>query len=266
MFNDIMTRDHSTTTWQKIPWNDPEFSERMLKEHLSQEHDAASRRMAIVERHVDWIHNMILEEKPAKILDLGCGPGFYTGRLQALGHDCTGIDFSPASIAYAKENTPECTYIQGDLRERAYGEGYDLVMMVFGEINTFSPEEAQNIIHKIFDALKPGGTLLLEPHTYEAVRHIGEQPARWYTSQSGLFSTRPHICLEESFFENDRAVDRYFVIDAETGETTLYASTTQAYTVEGYHKMLNRFNYVKFYPTLTGERTQDELRVIVARK
>ena len=26
-----------------IPWHDPEFSQRMLREHLSQAHDAASR-------------------------------------------------------------------------------------------------------------------------------------------------------------------------------------------------------------------------------
>ena len=29
---------------EKIPWNEPGFSRRMLREHLSQEHDAASRR------------------------------------------------------------------------------------------------------------------------------------------------------------------------------------------------------------------------------
>ena len=34
---------------EKIPWNDPEFSKRMLKEHLSQNHDAASRRFEIIE-------------------------------------------------------------------------------------------------------------------------------------------------------------------------------------------------------------------------
>ena len=26
----------------KIPWNDPDFSRRMLREHLSQEHESAS--------------------------------------------------------------------------------------------------------------------------------------------------------------------------------------------------------------------------------
>ena len=44
---DLIQRDIAPKPWaegEKIPWNDPEFSRRMLKEHLSQKHDAASRR------------------------------------------------------------------------------------------------------------------------------------------------------------------------------------------------------------------------------
>jgi len=34
----------------KIPWDDPDFSRRMLAEHLSQEHDMASRRVEWIDR------------------------------------------------------------------------------------------------------------------------------------------------------------------------------------------------------------------------
>src|SRR5512139_3579983 len=85
---------------EKIPWNDPDFSRRMLLEHLSQEHDAASRRFETIDRHVHWIHHAVLSGQPTRILDLGCGPGLYSSRLARLGHECVGIDFSPASIAH----------------------------------------------------------------------------------------------------------------------------------------------------------------------
>ena len=42
-----VVRRHPIEPWSgvhKIPWDEPEFSARMLREHLSQEHDAASRR------------------------------------------------------------------------------------------------------------------------------------------------------------------------------------------------------------------------------
>jgi 2-polyprenyl-3-methyl-5-hydroxy-6-metoxy-1,4-benzoquinol methylase len=88
---------------EKIPWNEPWFSRRMLREHLSQEHDWASRRALTIQEHVDWIHREVLSGRSSRILDLGCGPGFYTSRLAELGHECTGVDFSPASIAYATD-------------------------------------------------------------------------------------------------------------------------------------------------------------------
>ena len=77
---DIITRQSPPKPWaegEKIPWNDLGFSERMLREHLSQEHDAASRRSAVIDRHVDWIHHTLLTGQPTQLLDLGCGPGLY---------------------------------------------------------------------------------------------------------------------------------------------------------------------------------------------
>ena len=55
---DIVRRQQPPGNWvegEKIPWNDPDFSERMLAEHLTQAHDAASRRAALIDRHVRWI-------------------------------------------------------------------------------------------------------------------------------------------------------------------------------------------------------------------
>jgi hypothetical protein len=66
---------------EKIPWNDPEFSRRMLREHLDQSHNLASRKKEKIEKHLDWIHNSILKGKPSNVLDLACGPGFYTSGL-----------------------------------------------------------------------------------------------------------------------------------------------------------------------------------------
>lgn len=53
---DIIHRQPNPQPWsegEKIPWNDPAFSKRMLKEHLSQAHDAASRRSETIDAQVD---------------------------------------------------------------------------------------------------------------------------------------------------------------------------------------------------------------------
>ena len=276
---DIVHRRSPPEPWaegENIPWNDGDFGRRMLKEHLSQEHDWASRRFEVIEQHVAWIHREVLSGHPARILDLGCGPGLYASRFSKLGHDCVGIDYSPVSIAYARELSVgeglRCTYVQGDIRTTEYGMGYGLVMLIFGEFNVFRPTDAQAILVKAYCALVDGGAVLLEPHTYAAVRDMGETPTSWYSTDRGLFSDWPHLCLHESFWDAEANVetDRYFIVDARTGGVTRHASSMQAYTDEQYRTLLEacRFEQVECYPSLTGsaDGSQGGLIVVVARK
>ena len=274
---DLINRAAPPEPWQEgdnIPWNEPEFSERMLKEHLSQDHDLASRRMATIDRHVAWIHGSLLGGHiGARILDLGCGPGLYGERLALLDHHYTGIDFSPASIEYARKTAQdrglECAYLFGDMREAEYGPDnyYDLVMQIFGEINVFRPSHARAILKKAFAALCPGGLLLIEASAEAALRAQGAERTRWYTSRSGLFSNQPHIVLEETFWDDQRKIltSRYYVIDAATGHITRYASSYQAYTHEEYSKLVSGcgFTGVNIMPNL-GKVSQDSVGDFVA--
>lgn len=276
---DLIHRSVPPTPWaegEKIPWNEPAFSQRMLQEHLSQEHDAASRRSEKIDQHVQWIHQLVLGSQPAHILDLGCGPGLYASRLAKLGHACTGIDFSPASIAYARQqaqtNGLACTYYESDVRQANFGSGYDLAMFVFGEFNVFRPSDAHLILDKAYQALKPGGKLLLEVHTLPVVQDLGQQPASWYSQASGLFSDRPHICLFESFWDAPQkvAIERYYIIDAREATVTRYASSMQGYTDEEYRALLEScgFSPVQVFPSLYGVRdeTQSALFVLLSQK
>jgi len=276
---DIIRRQPVPKPWaegEKIPWNDPDFSRRMLNEHLSQEHDAASRRFETIDKHVNWIHNQVLKGNPTRILDLGCGPGLYTNRLARLGHRCVGIDFSPASIAYAREQAEQagldCTYLHQDIRTADYGGEYGFVMSIFGEFNVFRPGEARGILEKAWRALVPNGFLLLEPHTFEAVAELGAQPSSWYSTEKGLFSEAPHLYLQENFWdaENKAAIQRYYIIDAAQGEVSCHSSSTQAYTNEEYRSLLAEcgFGEVLFCPSL-GESAgspQGDLIAVLSRK
>lgn len=266
---DLISRAPTPAPWaegEKIPWNDPAFSARMLDEHLSQDHDMASRRATKIDAHVRWIHTHLLHKNPSRILDLGCGPGLYASRLARLGHTCTGIDFGPASIRYAQEMAEaenlDCTYHLADLRRADFGSGYDLAMLVFGEINTFRHDEALYILRKAHAALADGGTLLLEPHTFEAVRQMGEEGASWFATPGGLFSARPHLRLTEHFWDapNQLATTRFYIVDAETAQVTPYVSVTLAYTDEEYRALVREsgFEQITFYPSLTGEMDESQ--------
>jgi SAM-dependent methyltransferase len=258
---DIVQRQPVPVPWAEgdnIPWNDPEFSARMLREHLSQDHDMASRRLETVEKHVAWIHRELLHDQPGRVLDLACGPGLYASRLARLGHSCVGIDFSPASIdhaaAEAHKESLDCTYTCEDLRQADYGTGFDLAMLIFGQVNVFRPAEAEAILHKAHAALRKNGTLLLEPSTLESHQREGRS---WYSAPSGLFSDQPHLCLDESHWdaETKTLTTRFYVIDAATGAVTRHALTDQAYTDDEFLDMLHRsgFSSVTMFSSLGGD-------------
>lgn len=262
--DDIVARQAAPEPWAEgdnIPWNEPGFSRRMLREHLSQAHDAASRRFETIDRHVAWIHSELLRGGPARVLDLCCGPGLYTSRLARLGHECVGIDFGPASIEYAREEAARdrlaCRYECADVRLADYGSGHHLAMLVFGELNVFPPADAGRILDKARNALAPGGVLLLEPHTFGIVRELGTRGPSWYSSPGGLFSERPHLVLEESHWseETRTTITRWHVVDAASATVTRYSTTMQAYRDEEYAALLGEqgFTDMRFHSSLAEE-------------
>ena len=262
--------------WQEgdnIPWNEAGFSQRMLQEHLSQAHDAASRRFAIIDGHVEWIDQEMLFGQPGCVLDLGCGPGLYASRLAQRGHTCYGIDFSPASIAYARETASQlglsCTYLHQDVRQADFRSDFDLAMMIFGEFNVFKPSDAAMILDKAGRALKPGGRLLLEVHTFDVVRRMGSGRGEWSVVKGGLFSPRPHLLLEQGFWDDTHraATHRFFVVDAETSEVTRYAASYQAYTDQEYLALLQAHGFVdvRLLPGM-GSSVNPDLMILTGKR
>ena len=275
---DIVRRRTPARPWDEgrnIPWDEPGFSERMLTEHLSQDHDMASRRADVIDRHVAWIHEALLDECPSRILDVCCGPGLYAVRLAELGHSCRGVDYSPASIEHAvglaEQRGVDATFVLGDVRDADLGEGHDLAMLIFGEFNVFMREEAAAILARVHDALSPGGMLLLEPQTFECVMESGESPPTWYASDGGLFSDRPHVCLKESFWDADtKTTTTRFYIIGEDGGVEEHAMTAQAYDEADFASLLSEagFRGGDFMRRLAGVDIEGQagLSAIVARR
>lgn len=278
--NDLIYRNLSPKPWdeaENLPWNEPGFSARILLEHLDQSHDHASRRFESIDRHVEWIHQVLLDDDAVPVLDLCCGPGLYTSRLAKYGHTCTGIDFSPASIEYARQMTQpdqgRCSYRLDDIRTADYGTGYGLVMLIFGEFNVFRPEDARKIVEKSYQALKPGGLLLMEVSTCDKIYDMGQNPPLWYSAPAGLFSDRPHLCLTESFYYPDQgvAITRYYIVDSQTGTVNLYSCSYQGYTHSDLEALLEGagFENIRFFNSLDPRQEESnggEFLVVVCQR
>ena len=257
----------------QIPWDDPEFSRRMLREHLTQDHDAASRRSAIIDEHVDWIHRTHLQAAQSRILDLGCGPGLYCSRLAALGHSCTGIDFGPASITHARQQAERdghaSEYVLGNILETPFGKAHDLVMLLFGEFNVFRRADALDILKRGNQALAPGGAMVIEAHTFESIHRRKDEPTTWKSYDHGLFSDEPYIQLNETSWNDDSAtaIARHYVIDVTTGEVERFGTTTQAYTRGEYEALISEagFSRIEWPDDWPDPAQHGDFELIVAR-
>lgn len=270
---DIMVEPCPEGLWageHKIPWNDPDFSRRMLREHLSQEHQLASRRAEVIAEQARWIASAFLGADEGKVLDLGCGPGLYAPHLLEAGHRYQGIDFGPASIDHARQHfavDQRCKFLLGDVCTADYGGDHDLIMMLYGELNVFSPESCARILSRAQGALRPGGRLLLEVHTREAVVATG-QGSSWYKAEGGLFSDEPHLCLTESRWYEEPAVSLqlFHVVDLRSGGLRSYRSTIQAYGLDDYRRLLQSAGFKEFQRHEDWPSSGEELMVISARK
>jgi SAM-dependent methyltransferase len=102
------------------------------------------------------------------MLDVGGGPGTYPIVFLQKNPDLrsTLIDRPPV-IEIAREQVQAAglesrfDYIPGDFLETDFGHGYDLIL-ISNVIHMLGEEPNRKLVRKSFDALEPGGTLLIK--------------------------------------------------------------------------------------------------------
>jgi 2-polyprenyl-3-methyl-5-hydroxy-6-metoxy-1,4-benzoquinol methylase len=97
----------------------------------------------------------------ARILDLGGGHGRYGQTLAAQGFQVTLFDLQ-VCIQYAQRRYGNSLdYIKGDFMQDPLGGPYDAVL-VSNIMHGLGPVENQQLLLRLREALRPGGTLLLK--------------------------------------------------------------------------------------------------------
>lgn len=99
----------------------------------------------------------------ARVLDVGCGTGFYAGRLRAAGvADYTGVDIAPTLLPTLAARHPGFRFRQVDLTRDAPGGGpYDLALMIDVTQHIVRDDDFARAMAHLRDALAPGGLLLV---------------------------------------------------------------------------------------------------------
>lgn len=108
---------------------------------------------------------------PARIIDLGCGPGNSTAALAARWPEAslTGIDSSSAMLDQARADYPQITWAEGDIATWAADTPFDLVFS--NAALQWVPDHATLYPH-LFAQVAPGGALAIQvPANIDATAH-----------------------------------------------------------------------------------------------
>jgi 2-polyprenyl-3-methyl-5-hydroxy-6-metoxy-1,4-benzoquinol methylase len=113
----------------------------------------------------------------ARVLDVGCGPGWTSVFLARMGYHVTGFDLAPDMITLAGRRaaregvTANCTFQVADSEAFELAPEFDAVL-VYDTLHHVQNEAA--VLENCLRALKPGGTLVLaEPGALHGRRARG---------------------------------------------------------------------------------------------
>lgn len=112
-----------------------------------------------------------LELQQPRLLDLGCGLGWFTERLAVLG-EAHGIDLSEEGIAVARGRRPDISYLSGNIYEAALPKNY-FDVVVSQEVIAHV-EDQPKYLERAAEVLKPGGHLIITTGNKFVMDRLGD--------------------------------------------------------------------------------------------
>ncbi|MDO5134461.1 MAG: succinylglutamate desuccinylase/aspartoacylase family protein [Eubacteriales bacterium] len=167
----------------------------------------AELRDPIAGRWMEEIRRQLPQGRGLKILDAGCGAGFFTILLSKEGHEVTGVDLTPEMIACARELAQEegvsCTLSVMDAEHLDFpDEAFDVVI---SRNLTWTLPEADVAYEEWSRVLKKGGVLINFDANYGAVD---------FSDTTGLPQRHAHRAIGEELNRECEEIKRQMPISS----------------------------------------------------
>lgn len=199
-------------------WTRPHIAEQMLKYHLDDSTELASRKPQDIDSIVRWIDSRLgLAEK--KVCDLGCGPGLHASRFAERGAQVTGLDFSSSSINYARQqaqlNGWSIDYQANDYLVDSLPRGFDIITLIYFDYCAVSPDLRSTLLEKVSGSLGVGGRFVLDVLGRGAFASKKESTLLEQNLMNGFWSDTDYVGLQRTFLypESQLSLDRYLIVE-----------------------------------------------------
>lgn len=208
-------------------WTDDHISSQMLAYHLNEDLDISSRNHSFIDQSVVWIWKHFNLGSETRVADFGCGPGLYTSRLARKGATVMGIDFSPRSIEYAREQAAreslQIDYVEGNYLECHIEGEFDLIIMIMCDFCALSPKQRATLLGRFRSSLKDDGAVLLDVYSLKALDAYQETAEFAENLMNGFWSPERYFGFRKTFkYEDERiTLDKYTIVE-ENRTRTIY--------------------------------------------
>jgi ubiquinone/menaquinone biosynthesis C-methylase UbiE len=168
------------------------------------------------------VFNEYLPQPPARVLDIGGGPGRYAIALAGQGYDVTVVDLSEKLLEYARRKAGEAGvelagYVHADALDLSSfeRESFDVVLLMGPLYHLIRPRERQKAVREAARVLTSEGLVLASFITrYSPVRYAAQQEPSLILDQAAqleeMLTTGIHIARTGGKF-----TDAYFALPSE---------------------------------------------------
>jgi len=122
--------------------------------------------------------SVVMEYKPKRVLDVGCGHGFVVKKLLDCGVDVIGLDFSE----YAGELIPDDRFIVAEAKELPFPDNSFDVVCSKGVLEHIPENELDQVISEMFRVGRNVVAEVCHKTKYED-GHITIHPKEWWRTK-----------------------------------------------------------------------------------
>jgi ubiquinone/menaquinone biosynthesis C-methylase UbiE len=121
----------------------------------------------------------------ARVADLGCGSGVFSGILRQHGCRCTGLDISPKLIELARRKYPDIEFLEGDVEHLPFADASFDGVLLGGIVHHLpDPSRCAQEVHRV---LRPGGRFVaFDPNRMNPFMYLYRDRSSPFYSQVGV--------------------------------------------------------------------------------
>lgn len=123
--------------------------------------------------------------KAGKIIEAGCGLGYYVLSLARRGYDIEGVEWSRKAVQLIRQRYPKLKVKTGDVRKLTVKDGHYSAYISLGVVEHFQAGP-KDYLHEANRVLKPGGVAFVSVPHFNLLRRIKNLLGYYRGDPSGL--------------------------------------------------------------------------------